>query len=368
MIKLLIVDDSPLMRRLLTEIFSEAGDFEIEVARDGNEAIDKLRSFAPNVVTLDIHMPGMDGLACLDRIMLERPCPVVMVSALTEEGAEETLEAMSLGAVDFFPKPRGAVSIAIEEVAPDLVETVRQASRARISRARRLAERMRLRAGLAESTAPAKPRNKVAAALRPPRAFAPTGAPADALVIVGTSTGGPPALDVLLGQLPASFPWPILIAQHMPASFTGPLARRLDNLCALAVSEVTAPTPIRNGQVYIGQGDADMLVSRRKGQLIAMPAPSSPEHYWHPSVERLVSSAMQQLAPDRIVGVLMTGMGSDGATAMSTLRNTGGRTIAEAAESAVVWGMPGALVAAGGADIVLPLERIAHHLVALVDA
>jgi two-component system chemotaxis response regulator CheB len=213
-----------------------------------------------------------------------------------------------------------------------------------------------------------KPRGLVAAPLQPARASSPSGGPVDALVIVGTSTGGPPALDVLLGQLPAGFPWAILVAQHMPASFTGPLARRLDNLCALEVSEVTAITPIRTGHVYIGKGDADMLVSRRKGELVAMPAPSSPDHYWHPSVERLVSSAMQQLAPDRIVGVLMTGMGSDGAAAMTTLHDTGGRTIAEAAETAVVWGMPGALVAAGGADIVLPLERIAGHLVALVDA
>lgn len=367
MIKLLIVDDSALMRRLLSEIFSEAGDFEIEIARDGNEAIDKLKSFAPHVVTLDIHMPGMNGLACLDRIMLERPCPVVMVSALTEEGAEETLEAMSLGAVDFFPKPRGAVSIEIEDVAPALVDRVRQASRARISRASRLAERVRMRVGMAESLARAKPR----ASRRPlaPRPLPVGGiASADGLVLVGTSTGGPPALDALLGQLPADFPWPILVAQHMPASFTGPLARRLDRLCALAVSEVTAPTPIEAGHVYIGRGDADMLVSRRKGALIAMPAPSSPDHHWHPSVERLVSSAMQQLAPEHIVGVLMTGMGSDGAMAMTELHNSGGRTIAEAAESAVVWGMPGALVAAGGADLVVPLERITEHLVTLVCA
>jgi two-component system chemotaxis response regulator CheB len=369
-IKLLIVDDSPLMRRLLSGIFAEAGDFAIEIARNGDEAIDKLKSFAPDVITLDIHMPGMDGLACLDRIMLERPCPVVMVSALTEEGAEETLEAMSLGAVDFFPKPRGAVSIEIEDVAPDLVERVRQASRAQISRASRLTERVRLRAGVAESTARVRPRKVVRPVAAPVSAqvtaAAPAGGPAEGLVLVGPSTGGPPALDVLLGGLPAGFPWPILVAQHMPASFTGPLARRLDRLCALAVSEVTAPTLIERGNVYIGKGDADMLVSRRKDVLVAMPAPLSTEHYWHPSVERLVSSAMKQLAPENLIGVLMTGMGSDGATAMTVLNSTGGRTIAESADTAVVWGMPGALVAAGGAGVVLPLDRIAAQLVKLV--
>lgn len=366
MIKLLIVDDSALMRRLLSEIFSDAGDFEIAIARDGNEAIDKLKSFAPHVITLDIHMPGMNGLACLDRIMLERPCPVVMVSALTEEGAEETLEAMSLGAVDFFPKPRGAVSIEIEDVAPDLVERVRQASRARISRASRLTERVRMRAGVAESAARNAPRRAPRTATRSVASAAGGGRPADGLVVVGTSTGGPPALDILLGGLPPDFAWPVLIAQHMPASFTGPLARRLDKLCALTVSEVVAPTTIETGNVYIGKGDADMIVSRRKGQLMAMPAPSSPDYHWHPSVERLVSSTMQQVAPQCIIGVLMTGMGSDGAIAITELRRSGGRTIAEAAESAVVWGMPGALVAAGGADIILPIERIADHLTTLV--
>lgn len=368
MIKLLIVDDSPLMRRLLSGIFSEAGDFKIEIARNGDEAIDKLKAFAPDVVTLDIHMPGMDGLACLDRIMLERPCPVVMVSALTEEGAEETLEAMSLGAVDFFPKPRGAVSIEIEDVAPDLVERVRQASRARISRASRLTERVRLRAGVTESTAGVRPRRSVRPMTAQPTLTVALDGPVAGLVLVGTSTGGPPALDVLLGGIPADFPWPILVAQHMPASFTGPLARRLDRLCALTVCEVTAPTRIERGNVYIGKGDADMLVSRRKDALVVMPAPLSTEHYWHPSVERLVSSAMKQLEPKRIIGVLMTGMGSDGATAMTVLNSTGGQTIAESADTAVVWGMPGALVAAGGAEVVLPLDRIAAQLVKLVRA
>jgi two-component system chemotaxis response regulator CheB len=361
---LLIVDDSALMRRLLTQIFTAAGDFEVATARDGDEAIAQLTAFGPDVITLDIHMPGMDGLACLDRIMVERPCPVVMVSSLTEEGAEETLEAMALGAVDFFPKPRGAVSLAIEEVAPDLVETVRSAAKARISRALRLADRVRFHAGAAEGKARAK------VPLRPRRArpavdVAPPaeGSAAERLVLVGISTGGPPALDVLLGGLPAKFPAAVLIAQHMPASFTGPLARRLDRLCALPVAEVTATTPIQAGHVYVGRGDADLIVSKRGGALVAMPAPNSPDHHWHPSADRLVLSALQHLAPSALTGVLMTGMGSDGAKAMTALRTAGGYTIAEAVETAVIWGMPGALVGAGGASVVLPLERIAAALV-----
>jgi two-component system chemotaxis response regulator CheB len=184
----------------------------------------------------------------------------------------------------------------------------------------------------------------------------------DSIVLVGTSTGGPPALDALLSPLPADFPWPILIAQHMPAAFTGPLARRLDRLCALHVVEVTGPTPILPGTAYVARGDADMILSRRSEGPIVTAAPADPALRWHPSVERLVATAMAQIDPARLVGVLMTGMGNDGAAGMTRLRALGGRTIAEAEETAVVWGMPGELVRAGGAELVAPLSDIAHHL------
>lgn len=355
MTKLLIVDDSPLMRRLLTDIFNAQGDFEVEVARSGVEAIGRLTSFCPDVVTLDIHMPGMDGLACLDQIMLIRPCPVVMVSSLTAEGADETLEAMSLGAVDFIAKPRGAVSLEIDAVVPELVAKVRAAAGARISRATRLRERVRARAqGPVGSALPAR----TPASRR-------GGLSADGLVLVGCSTGGPAALDALLGGLAADFPWPILVAQHMPASFTGPLARRLDRLCALQVSEVVRSAALLAGNVYIARGDADIFVTRRAGALAAIAAPSAPELFWHPSVDRLVESALAHMAPEKLVGVLMTGMGTDGARAMADLKARGGVTIAEAVDTAVVWGMPGALVAADGASVVAPLGRIAGELTAL---
>ncbi|EIZ81283.1 response regulator receiver modulated CheB methylesterase [Novosphingobium sp. Rr 2-17] len=355
MIKLLVVDDSPLMRRLLVDIFTEAGGFDVAVARNGAEALALLAEVAPDVITLDIHMPGMDGLDCLDRIMVARPCPVVMVSALTAEGADETLEAIELGAVDFIAKPRGALSLEIDAVVPALVEKVRAAAGARISRTTRLRDRVRARAaGAAEPTPSAPRRIDPVVALLPP----------EGLVLVGCSTGGPPALDALLGNLPANFPWPILVAQHMPASFTGPLAQRLDRLCALAVSEVTGTTVLASGNIYIGRGDADLVVTRRAGALAAAAAPSSADHFWHPSVDRLVTSAMKIVAPERLVGVLMTGMGNDGASAMTKLKALGGTTLAESADSAVIWGMPGALVAAGGASTVAPLDRLAAELLA----
>ncbi|MDB5571155.1 MAG: chemotaxis-specific protein-glutamate methyltransferase CheB, partial [Hyphomicrobiales bacterium] len=208
-------------------------------------------------------------------------------------------------------------------------------------------------------------------AAQPPRtaAFASPAQPrgvGDGLVLVGASTGGPPALEALLTGLTADFPWPIVVAQHMPANFTGPLARRLDGVCALRVVEVTEPTMLEAGCVYIGRGDGDVIVSRRPGGRIALPTPQRPGYPWRPSVDRLVRSAMEHAPASQLVGVLMTGMGNDGALAMAELRAQGGRTIAEAEETAVVWGMPGELVRAGGASVVAPLPDIAASLESMV--
>ncbi len=366
MTRVLIVDDSALMRRLLLDVFSAEGDFEVFTARSGEEALAQLAEARPDVITLDIHMPGLDGLACLDRIMLEHPTPVVMFSSLTEAGAQETLEALQLGAVDFVLKPSGAVSLKIDQFGPLLVEKVRNAAQARLSATYRLRERVRLRTGEPASARrrPARP-----APMARPVAGAPvTFAASRRLVLVGCSTGGPPALDALLAPLPQGFPWPILVAQHMPASFTAALARRLDKLCALDVSEVTGPTELQPGHVYIGRGDADLLVSRRMGATVALSAPQAAAYRWHPSVDRLVASAMEHIPAQDLVGVLMTGMGTDGAEAMTALHAEGGATLAESEESAVVWGMPGDLVRRGGAQAVKPLEALAAHLIALAAA
>lgn len=356
MIKLLVVDDSALMRRLLTEIFTSAGDFTVVTARDGAHALAMLGEVAPDVVTLDVAMPGMNGLECLDQIMIQRPCPVVMLSAMTSAGAAETLDAMALGAVDFIPKPRGAVSLEIDAVVPELVQKVRDAAATRISKTLRLRERVRARSGPIEPV-----RTQSASGPVPLRTSRETG-----VVLVGCSTGGPPALDLLLGELPGDFPWPIVIAQHMPASFTGALARRLDKLCALTVVEVQGTTPLLPGHAYIGRGAADLLVSRRAKAIVAMSAPPSQAHLWHPSVDRLVESAMGVLPASALTGVLMTGMGADGAAAMHELHARGGYTIAESADTAAVWGMPGALVALGGASCVRPVDEIAATLNAYV--
>lgn len=358
MIKVLVVDDSALVRKLLGSVFAAEPDFEVVFARDGLEALDRMAERQPDVVTLDIHMPHLDGLATLDRIMLHRPCPVVMVSSLTEEGAETTLEALRLGAVDFVAKPGGAVSLKMDSFAPEVIAKVRAAAGARLRATHRLAERVRSRIGAAAVGA-----RRRAAPATPLRLSAAAGG---GLVVVGTSTGGPPALEALLKPLPAAFPWPIVVAQHMPSTFTGPLARRLNGLAQIAVVEVVAPTVLQAGTAYIGRGDADVVVGRRGGELVAGPAAPEPGYPWRPSTDRLVRTAMAALPPEQIVGVLMTGMGDDGALAMAHLHALGGRTIAEAEETAVVWGMPGELVKAGGADLVLPLEDIAERLEELV--
>jgi len=369
-IKLLIADDSALMRKLLEDIFLREGDFEIRLARNGNEALDLVRSFDPQVVTLDVQMPGMDGLTCLGKIMIETPRPVVMISSLTAEGAEATMEAIELGAVDFVAKPSGTVSLEIDQLRPMLVKKVRAAANARIRRTLRLTERVRHQirgAGLAT-----RAQMVGVAAIKPAKAgrgaVKGRNGALRGLVLIGTSTGGPAALDIVLPQLPPDFPWPVLVAQHLPASFTGAFAKRLDRECQLNVVEVDQPMPLEPGTVYIGRGDADVMVAARATGLIAMPVPAKAQYLWHPSVERMVASALEHFDAAHMIGVMMTGMGNDGAEAMKRLRQGGGRTIAEAESTAIVWGMPGELVKNGGAEMVRPLEDIAATIVDLVNS
>lgn len=356
--KVLVVDDSALVRKLFGRVLAGESDIEVAFARNGIEALSKLEEFAPDVITLDVQMPQMDGLACLDRIMIQRPCPVVMVSSITSEGAEATLDALRLGAVDFVSKPTGAVSLRIDEFAPVLKEKVRAAASARLPASRRLKERVRYKT---RGTPPPPTRGKpeVSHELTEDPVEAAQG---EGVVLVGTSTGGPAALEALLVALPPTFPWPILVAQHMPATFTGSLATRLDGICALDVVEAARPMQLRAGCVYIGRGDADMVVSKRASGLIVTSVPAKSDYPWHPSTERLVRSAMEHVPAKQLIGVLMTGMGNDGAKAMTELRENGGRTIAEAEETAVVWGMPGELVRAGGATWVVALPKIAQRL------
>ncbi len=361
MIKLLIVDDSALMRRQLSLLFQAEGDFEIRQARNGQEAVDENRLFQPDVVTLDINMPEMDGITALSLIMAERPVPVVMVSSLTEKGALATFEALNLGAVDYVAKPGGTISLTLDQVAVDLLAKVRTAARAKLgkSRATPTAKTAAKPAGAAQGL-----RQRLIDERENSQRLA-AAAPAlggEGLLIIGVSTGGPRALEQVLPALPANFPWPVVVAQHMPSSFTGPFSARLDGLCELSVVEAARPMPVQAGTIYIGKGGADMALTRRGGVLTVLPKPESPEHLWHPSVELLGRSALEHVKPGNLVAVMLTGMGFDGSDAFAAIKKAGGRTIAESEETAVVFGMPAVLIEKGGASLVVPLEKIATQV------
>ncbi len=364
--KVLIVDDSALMRRLLTGLLGEAG-FQVAVARNGVEGVEQLTEWQPDVVTLDINMPEMDGLTALSLMMQARPTPVVMVSSLTEQGAQATFEALALGAVDFITKPGGTISLSVEDIADTLIQKVRAASRARL-RLPRPGGLLRTAppAPVAPPPPPPSPAGPTPAAAlaRPGRSQASPGAlgKLGGVVVVGVSTGGPRTLEDVLPGLPADFPWPVLVAQHMPGNFTDAFARRMDALCRITVRECNSTLPLEPGHAYIGRGGTDMVVVERLGRLAIQPRPEAPGHPWHPSVDILVDSAMKLLPATQIVGVLLTGMGNDGARAMAQLKASGGRTIAESAETAVVFGMPQELIELGGASLVLPCGDIARQL------
>ena len=351
MIKLLIVDDSALMRRQLMTLFQAQGDFEIRQARNGDEAVRENREFQPHVVTLDINMPEMDGLTALSLIMAERPVAVVMVSSLTNEGALATFEALNLGAVDYVAKPGGTISLSIDRITAELVSKVRSAARSRprgkVSVTATVARRMheeRKKVAAASSLSPA-PRSSV-----------------EGLLVVGASTGGPRALEIVLTGLPANFPWPVLVAQHMPGAFTKAFADRLDQLCALQVVEAGSALAVEAGKIYIGRGGADMVLANRAGRLTVLPTPENSNFLWHPSVELLGRSVLEHYDAKRVTAVLLTGMGYDGSDAFSEIKKRGGRTIAESEESAVVYGMPAELVGKGGASLVLAIEKIAAQV------
>lgn len=345
MTKVLVVDDSALMRRTLSHILRDAG-MEVEVARNGREAVERLVECEPDVVTLDVNMPEMDGLTSLSLMMQVRPTPVVMVSSLTEKGAIATLEALALGAVDVVAKPGGTISLNVERITRELVQKVSGAARARMRHGR----------SHAMPKAPREPRSPERVQ-SPPRA-----AQAHGLVLVGVSTGGPRTLEDILPKLPANFPWPVLVAQHMPPNFTQALARRMDGLCALDVCEVDRPQAVLPGRIYIARGGTDLAVTADAVSLGVRPMPESDRYVWHPSVSRMVETAMQVCSPQELIGVMLTGMGEDGAAPMAELHRLGGRTIAESEDTAVVFGMPKELIALGGATQILPSTQIGDTL------
>lgn len=354
MSKVLVVDDSALMRRLLSTVLVQEGH-EVTTARNGREGVERLVEWQPDVVTLDINMPEMDGLTALSLMMQARQTPVVMVSSLTEQGALATVEALALGAVDFIAKPGGTISLSIDQISAQLLQKVRTAARSRLRR-----PTTRPTPGSRTASPPNTP--PVRAPASPGSRLGTSAATLPGLVVIGVSTGGPRTLEDILPQLPGDFPWPVLLAQHMPGNFTRAFAQRMDQQCALRVVEASAQQPIEPGHIYVGRGDTDMVVAERLGRLVVLPHPETPGHLWHPSVDVLMESAMRVMPAQKLVGVLLTGMGYDGARAMAALKSAGGRTIAESEETAVVFGMPSELIERGGASVVLPCGEVTRQL------
>ncbi|MFW6278036.1 MAG: protein-glutamate methylesterase/protein-glutamine glutaminase [Halorhodospira sp.] len=338
MIRVLIVDDSALIRRLLSELLAQASDIEVvATARDPYDAREKIKQLHPDVLTLDVEMPRMDGITFLRNLMRLRPMPVVMVSSLTEDGAEETLEALALGAVDFVTKPRTDVGHALEGYGEEIVAKVRAAARAHV---------------------------RPAPARRAGPAPQPHQRTTDKVVAVGASTGGTVAVQRLLEALPANAP-ALLITQHMPPGFSAAFAERLDGLCAVAVHEARDGQRVLPGHAYIAPGGYHLELLRDGSKYACRVHEGELVNRHRPSVDVLFDS-VAVAARANAVGVLLTGMGSDGAAGLGRMRRAGAVTIAQDEATSVVWGMPGAAVKAGAVDHVLPLEGIAETILAAV--
>ncbi|MDI5935188.1 chemotaxis response regulator protein-glutamate methylesterase [Halomonas kalidii] len=341
-IRVLCVDDSALIRDLLSEIINSQPDMEVvAVAPDPIAARDLIKRHDPDVLTLDVEMPRMDGLDFLERLMRLRPMPVLMVSSLTQAGSEVTLRALELGALDFVAKPSLGIRHGMLEYAEEIAEKIRAASRSRPRQATRrdAPPPVRLEAPLVSS---------------------------EKLIIIGASTGGTEAIRRVLEPLPANSP-ALLITQHMPGGFTRSFAERLDRLCQISVKEAEDGERVLPGHAYIAPGDAHLKLARSGANYVARLDDGPPVNRHRPSVDVLFHSAATQ-AGRNAIGVLLTGMGKDGAAGLVEMRQAGAPTLAQDEASCVVFGMPREAIALGGAGEVVALDDIAPRLMALVAA
>lgn len=340
MIKVLVVDDSAVMRAFLGRVVASQPDMElVAVAADPVLAIDRIRQKAPDVITLDVEMPRMNGLDFLAKLMAVRPLPVIMISSLTRQGADITLRALELGAVDFFAKPANLAEL--EASVHEIAEKIRAAGLARVVRHR-----------------PQSPVRAVPRAVRGPGPAA-----TDCVIGIGASTGGVEALREILVHLPVRMP-PILIAQHMPAGFTETFAKRLDSICQIGVSEAEDGQPACHGMAYIAPGGRHLSIARRLGGYQLRVTDEPPVNRHRPSVDPLFRS-IARVAGSRAIGVMLTGMGADGAEAMLEMKKSGAHTIAQDEATSVVFGMPRQAIALGGVREVLALGDMAQRLATL---
>jgi two-component system chemotaxis response regulator CheB len=336
-VRVLVVDDSALMRKLIPQML--AGDDSIEVvgtAMDGSFCLKKIDELKPNVVTLDLEMPGMNGIDTLKEIMRRQPVPVIVFSSHSTEGATVTMKALGLGAFDFVTKPKDA-SAHMTETARELIAKVKAAAECKL--------KPRMRAGIPQ---------------RPAKVSLPN-ASLSRVVAIGVSTGGPQAMEYMLSQLPGDFPGSIVVVQHMPDGFTEMFAKRLDELSALRVKEAQSGDVLQPGRVLICPGSRHLKVKRLPLGDIAILSDEPRENGHRPSADVLLRSVAEEFKA-QAVGVLMTGMGDDGAEGLGAIKREGGMTIAQSEESCVVYGMPKAAIERGYAIRVISLDAMAASL------
>ena len=342
-IRVLVVDDSALMRKLIPAIL--ARDTSIEVigtAMDGAFALKKIEELRPDVVTLDLEMPRMDGMEMLRLIMRRAPLPVILFSTHSKEGGYATLKALALGAVDFLAKPKDAAAGRLEEIADQLIAKIKIAKHA---------TKRKLPPAVVAEDFPAGKRKKESRPALPPRR----------VIAVGISTGGPNALQYMLSQIPTDFLSAIVVVQHMPEGFTGMFAKRLDECTPLDVHEARSGDLLLAGRVLICPGNRHVMVRRMpRGDMVVL-SDGAPVNGHRPSVDVLFHSVAQEFALTA-VGVLMTGMGDDGAEGLGAIKAAGGATIAQSEETCVVSGMPRAAIQRGYADKIIPLDDMGHYL------
>ena len=349
-IRVLVVDDSALMRKTLREILGT--DREIEVvgtARDGEDAVLKARELVPDVITMDVNMPLMDGLTSMQYILEEFPdMPVLILSSITTDGALITFEALELGAFDYIPKPSGTVSSNIYVIGKEIIAKVKAA----YGYSRKSGLRRRILS--ARNPLPVRP------VYTPRKNKDPETV--SKVVVIGTSTGGPKTLSEILPMLPAELDASIIIVQHMPASFTSSFAKRLDNESPFSFKEARSGEKVADGKGYLAPGGFHTVVKRERLRLT-----TSPETLFMPSVNVTMESVLECFGPRKTIGVLLTGMGDDGADAMVKIRRAGGITIAEDESTAIVFGMPREAIERGGAEIVAPAYQIAEEIIKAVS-
>ena len=348
-VRVLVVDDSAFMRKVISDLLKKDPELDvIGTARDGEDALIKVEHLQPDVVTLDVEMPKMDGLEFLRRQMSKAPLPVIMVSSLTQEGAAITLEALDLGAVDFVPKPSGALSLDMHKVASEMCKKVKSAVNARVRFANRALLSSRLKT---QSHYP----KEIPTELKPESINLEV---AEKLVIIGSSTGGPSALMEVIPKLPKDLGAGVVVIQHMPPGFTKSLADRLNKVSELTVKEAEDGDLIAKNRVLIAPGGYHLVVG--KNHKVAINS-DLPVHGVRPAVDVFMESAAP-IYQDKTIGVILTGMGFDGAKGMKTIKRLGGCTIAQDEDSCVVYGMPRAVVDMGLADRIASLNQISDQI------